>query len=933
MLKPHPAVRFGATDGQTPATPSKRRSTSLAANLVVLVTVVALPLMILGAAALWMQYQTQRANAEAQLIAQAQSTALLIDREFERTLAVAETLAAAVPAAGGDLDAFEAEMRAARRLLERDLPPNAPPPAVSLMDARGSWLLHTNWGVGERRTGLHGTSFGMASVKEGLPKISDLFIAPSSGVPVVGVAVPVFASAPGADGTRATIGGIGISVPRERLLAIVENAGLPGGSAASVLDRKGVIVARSLHDRETVGKLPTSLVLKAVLAADHGVVPAGAETLEGAPSVIAFAHAPFSGFTLKLDVPVRAFLAPLRDAMFHSTWIAAVVLLAGLAMAVAASQRIVRSFRIALGTASIAGNAMPFRRLSGLKEADEFADRLATTFAERERAARSARALIDNSPIGIMIIGGEDQTEQVNDAFLSIVGRDRAGMADAPLGWRDIVPDEFAGAETETLLDWIKSGQSLPYEKEYRRPDGSTVPILISFGLTDPAGGQAAAFLLDLTQQHEAERARHSTEDRLRFAMRAGRLVAWEFDPASGVIHCPTVTSAILGESADEVLTYEQFLAAVHADDRHRVESRIAETLGSGGDYHVEYRLIRGSDQSVHWIESRGRAVREDGKANRLAGISVDVTDRKGSEAALRESEAALRAITDSMPQIVWSTRPDGFNDYYNRRWYDLTGASPEDTKGEGWNGAFHPDDQERAWVAWRHSLATGEPFQIEYRLRLADGSYRWMLGRAEPVRDDATGAIMRWFGTCTDIEDEIAARDALARSRAELEFLVEERTRDLQVTQARLAQAQRMEALGQLAGGIAHDFNNVLQAVQGASALIDRRPADVGGVRRLSRMILDAADRGGAITRRLLAFSRRSDLRAEPVDAVALQTGIRDILSHSLGDGVKVVIEGPTDLPPLMVDKGQLETVLINLATNGRDAMSGIGTLRKSVV
>lgn len=121
--------------------------------------------------------------------------------------------------------------------------------------------------------------------------------------------------------------------------------------------------------------------------------------------------------------------------------------------------------------------------------------------------------------------------------------------------------------------------------------------------------------------------------------------------------------------------------------------------------------------------------------------------------AALADSEAKFRVLADSMPQMVWSTLPDGFHDYYNARWYEFTGVPAGSTDGEGWNGMFHPDDQERAWKRWRHSLETGEPYEIEYRLRRADGVYRWTLGRASAIRNDR-GEITRWFGTCTDIED-----------------------------------------------------------------------------------------------------------------------------------------------------------------------------------
>jgi PAS domain S-box-containing protein len=121
--------------------------------------------------------------------------------------------------------------------------------------------------------------------------------------------------------------------------------------------------------------------------------------------------------------------------------------------------------------------------------------------------------------------------------------------------------------------------------------------------------------------------------------------------------------------------------------------------------------------------------------------------------AALAESEGKFRAIADSMPQMVWSTLPDGFHDYYNARWYEFTGVQVGSTDGEGWNAIFHPDDQPRAWEVWRRSLETGDLYEIEYRLRRHDGVYRWTLGRATPIRNEA-GEIVRWFGTCTDIDD-----------------------------------------------------------------------------------------------------------------------------------------------------------------------------------
>ena len=120
----------------------------------------------------------------------------------------------------------------------------------------------------------------------------------------------------------------------------------------------------------------------------------------------------------------------------------------------------------------------------------------------------------------------------------------------------------------------------------------------------------------------------------------------------------------------------------------------------------------------------------------------------------LEASDLKFRTLADTMPQMVWSTLPDGFHDYFNARWYEFTGTPVGTTDGEGWNDMFHPDDQDRAWAIWRQSLDTGEPYNIEYRLRHFDGTYRWVLGRALPVRDES-GAIQRWFGTCTDIHEQ----------------------------------------------------------------------------------------------------------------------------------------------------------------------------------
>lgn len=186
-----------------------------------------------------------------------------------------------------------------------------------------------------------------------------------------------------------------------------------------------------------------------------------------------------------------------------------------------------------------------------------------------------------------------------------------------------------------------------------------------------------------------------------------------------------------------------------------------------------------------------------DDQAEALVALGRQVMSLLALRRALakrRDSEAQFRALADAMPQMVWSTLPDGYHDYYNARWYEFTGVPAGSTDGEAWNGMFHPEDQERAWARWRRSLATGEPYEIEYRLRHHSGEYRWTLGRALPIRGE-DGEISRWFGTCTDIHDQ--------RSLAESQSL--------------------------LSRELSHRIKNIFSVVSGLVALSARRYPEAG--------------------------------------------------------------------------------------------------------
>lgn len=208
----------------------------------------------------------------------------------------------------------------------------------------------------------------------------------------------------------------------------------------------------------------------------------------------------------------------------------------------------------------------------------------------------------------------------------------------------------------------------------------------------------------------------------------------------------------------------------------------------------------------------------------------------------------------------------------------------------------------------------------------LAAGEARPLVSTVPPAGVFELEALRQGF---TKAEAAVWAGEvALRRLNEGLEARVREEVAAKEEAQAQLVHAQRMEALGQLAGGIAHDFNNVIQAVGGGAKLIEDAASNPARVRRIAAMIREAAGRGAAVTRRLLSFSRRADLRAEPLDVHDLLFGMQEVLAYTLGGGIRVELEVEAGLPPLLADKGQLETVLVNLATNGRDALAGQGTI-----
>jgi PAS domain S-box-containing protein len=317
-----------------------------------------------------------------------------------------------------------------------------------------------------------------------------------------------------------------------------------------------------------------------------------------------------------------------------------------------------------------------------------------------------------------------------------------------------------------------------------------------------------------------------------------------------------------------------------------------------------------------------------------ITAILRDVNERRAAQEILRASEAQFRSLAQAMPNHVWTARPDGHLDWFNDRVYEYAGAKSGVLDGERWISLVHPDDASVVIEAWKIALASAANYEVQFRLRRADGAYRWHIARASPIRG-AHGAVIHWVGSNTDIEDQKLAEQALADINANLEQRVSERTSQLVQAEDALRQSQKMEAVGQLTGGIAHDFNNLLQGILGALDIIKRRIGEgqIVGLDRFLDGALDSAKRAATLTHRLLAFSRRQPVDPRAVDIGQLIGAVEELLRRSIGESVKLTISIGENLWLVRCDGNQLENALLNLVINGRDAMPDGGTLRVEAI
>lgn len=397
---------------------------------------------------------------------------------------------------------------------------------------------------------------------------------------------------------------------------------------------------------------------------------------------------------------------------------------------------------------------------------------------------RRLERLFSANLLGVIYWTLDGEIEEANDEFLRIVKYSRDDLLSRNIDWRQMTPESFHAADEVAVAQLRRTGSHSTIEKQYRCKDDSLVWVAVTSALIDETRG--VGFVQDISDRKSAETTlleaqQQAIEEAQKFQEAKARLSAILEAAPVGIGMCDAQGKIIEVNKGNKLLWGDSLPYSEDVEAYKEWKGWWAD----GGPKHGQpiepkdwalARALNGEDAPRDLIEIEpfntpgtrktvlncGTPVRN--KTGQIVGAVVaqmDLSDWIKSEKALRESELKFRTITDAMPQMVFSSLPGGYNDYQNKHLYDFTGAEPASLEGEAWMSVVHSDDTDRCRELWSHSLQTGTPYEIKYRIRHKSGEYRWALSRALPIKD-SNGQIIRWLGTCTDIHQQVLIQEAL---------------------------------------------------------------------------------------------------------------------------------------------------------------------------
>lgn len=511
------------------------------------------------------------------------------------------------------------------------------------------------------------------------------------------------------------------------------------------------------------------------------------------------------------------------------------------------------------------------------------------------------RSVFEQSTGGIAQVDLEGRFVLVNDRYCEIVGRSRQELL--TLRMQDLTHPEDVTSNVALFAEVAKGIRpEFTIEKRYLRPDGTAVWVQNAVSATRGPDGRVryiTAVVADITLLRAAEVNQSALAVQRQLALDAARLGWWQFDPATGLVTHDARYAEIYGLDRSSARPVDEISRLLHPEDAPRLWAAIeaAVHLTDPKPYVVEYRINR-ADGGMRWLEARGIASFEgQGTTRKVAsfvGTVADVTERRLAEELLRENEARFRLMADASPATLWLTDPDGRCTFLSRQWSELTGQTEQEALGLGWTNATHPDDKEQASKAFLDANDARTFFRTEYRLRTADGTYRWAVDLGRPWFSE-TGEYAGMVGAVFDIDDRKRAEEGLAEAN---------RRKD------------------QFLATLAHELRNPLAPVSNALQiwpLVEQKPAEA---KRLREMMARQVKQMVRLIDDLLDVSRitrgRIELRKERLDlGVAVAAAVEALRPFLDARGHELAVVLPDEPLQVEADLGRLVQIFGNLLHN----------------
>jgi hypothetical protein len=554
------------------------------------------------------------------------------------------------------------------------------------------------------------------------------------------------------------------------------------------------------------------------------------------------------------------------------------------------------------------------------------------------QSLRTAVRILLNTNHPMFIWWGAELIQFYNDAYRQTMGPERHPSALGQGGrqcWAEIWP--IIGPQIEQVM----SGGGATWHENQLVPvtrHGRLEQVYWTYGYSpidqDDGVGGVLVVCRDVTADCLAASALREREAELARVQQLGRIGGLEVDLRTGFHNRRSPEYLLIhGLSPDAVNEpHDDWVRRIHPEDRQATEKKFRDAVADNvRDYSAQYRIIRPNDGQTRWISVKSTIERDEhGKAIRLVGAHSDVTEQVIAEQALRQSEERYRKLADQLAELnatlaqrveektrerdrIWNVSQDlllvasrsGVWQTVNPAWTRTLGWNEDELLNRTSEWLEHPDDNGITRAQVKKLAGSETTVKFESRFRHKDGSYRWL----------------SWTGVSDHDRNYAVARDVTAEKAA---------AERLRATEEALQQSQKMEAVGQLTGGIAHDFNNLLTGIVGSLDLLQTR-FNQGRTENVARYInaaMTSANRAAALTHRLLAFARRQPLIPKSVDVNQLVVSLEDLLRRTIGESIDLEIVAADDLWWTLCDPNQLESALLNLAINARDAMPDGGRL-----